>query len=333
LKPEVAAMATHKKSYHGPVWFAIACFIMVGSGFLFYYRRNSQEVIRVCGLNKRIVLLNKAYGRFVPQKFVTLLGKGCIENVSLGDQVLRDMVVMFFDVVNFTAMVDCMSPEETIGLMNKLFAVVQPIIAEHNGIINKFLGDGAMVIFSSDDDAVAAAIKMLDAVDALKGQCVQEGSPPVFVGIGIDSGPLMAGIVGDDTRMEFTAYGNAVNVAARIERLTRTYGVMLLVTEHVYDRLGDEYKENIRIVDHVHIKGKTEPVAIYELFSGGDPQRVALQQKTLPRYVDGFNWYLSGKYKEAIASFEKVLCAHDCDKLVHYQIKKCKELLKNKDVS
>lgn len=284
--------------YKKIIFTAIAALAMVSTGFIFYRLGVMQ--------NKCCPNLDEAYKRFVPTKFVQLLKKKTIDKIDLGDQTLQAMTVMFFDVVDFTALSEKLSTKETISFMNNIFATLQPIIAKHNGILNKFLGDGAMVLFpSSEDDAVAAAIEMTQAMEKTEGS----------IGIGIDSGPLMAGTVGIKNRMEFTVYGNTVNLASRVEKLTRTYGTNILITEQVYSRLNNKSALCARIIDTVEIKGKHAATPIYGLFAN---------QKTCKSYNEGFDFYRHGEYKKAVRAFEKVLKVDEEDTVAKFHLNRCR---------
>ena len=311
------------------LWVASSFLAVLAAGFVFYNFWISRENTRLGDINEQITCLNKAYKRFIPHEFVSLLGKDGIEKVGLGNQILQAMSVMFFDVVGFTTMTEQMSAEESIALMNEIFAMVQPVIAKNNGIINKYLGDGAMVIFpGGENDAVTAATDMINVMANLSKKRVKNGLKPVSLGVGIDSGPLMAGTVGEEKRMEFTVYGKTVNLASRIEGLTRKYGVDLLITENVYSRISGKNRKNIRVVDNVRVKGKKGVVTIYEVFRADNLCRVATHRKALPDYVNGFNLYRKGKFKQAIASFKKVSQINPADNLAKYHLEKCQQLVK-----
>jgi adenylate cyclase len=137
-----------------------------------------------------------------------------------------------------------------VEIMNDFFRVsVRAVEEEHRGMVNKYLGDGFMAIFGAGDsgsnhacDAVSAGREILRAVKGLNDELAAKGRAPIQIGIGIHSGPAIVGSVGSPQRLEFTAIGNTVNVASRIQGLTKTVGRPLLVTEAVRDRAGDSFK-------------------------------------------------------------------------------------------
>lgn len=311
------------------LWLMIVALMIICTGFMFYNFQISKNNVHLKEVNEQISELNRSYGRFVPHEFVALLGKDDIKDVKLGDQVLQAMTVMFFDMAGFTSISEQMSAKEIITLMNEIFSIVQPIIEKNKGIINKYLGDGAMVIFpDSENDAVIAAIEIMSAIDNLNNKRTEAGLKSLSIGIGIDSGPLILGTVGDENRLEHTVYGNTVNLASRVEGLTRKYGVNMLVTENVYSRLNPGSRQNIRVVDNVRVKGKSGIITIYDVYVGND-ELVAKRHKTLDDYIEGFHFYQKGNFKEAVENFKKILEVDPDDNLVKYHLLKCEDLMKS----
>jgi adenylate cyclase len=151
---------------------------------------------------------------------------------------------------SWTARASVSPPAEIVEIMNDFFRVsVCAVEEEHRGMVNKYLGDGFMAIFGAGDsgsnharDAVSAGCEILCAVNQLNDELAAKGRAPIQIGIGIHSGPAIVGSVGSPQRLEFTAIGNTVNVASRIQGLTKTVSRPLLVTEAVRDRVGDSFK-------------------------------------------------------------------------------------------
>jgi len=156
---------------------------------------------------------------------------------------------MFVDMRSWTARASASSPVEIVEIMNDFFRVsVCAVEEEHCGMVNKYLGDGFMAIFGAGDsssnharDAVSAGRKILRAVNELNDDLAAKGRTPIQIGIGIHSGPAIVGSIGSPQRLEFTAIGNTVNVASRIQGLTKAVGRPLLVTAAVRDRLADSF--------------------------------------------------------------------------------------------
>lgn len=167
---------------------------------------------------------------------------------------------MFLDIRDFTAFARQRPPREVVDYLNRTFAFMIEAVERHHGIINKFLGDGFMAIFgaplaSADADAVAAAREILAEIDA---QAAAGGQPP-RVGIGIHAGPAVTGNIGSPRRKEFTAIGDTVNLAGRLEQLNKEHGSRLLVSDAVARALGPSLGPAV-VIGSVAVKGYAEPV-------------------------------------------------------------------------
>jgi adenylate cyclase len=180
---------------------------------------------------------------------------------------VREVCVMFVDVRNFTAFSENRGPEEVVGYLNTLFALMIESINAHHGIVNKFLGDGAMAIFGAPlvegnpcKNALSAALEILQKVDAevSSGRLV-----PTRLGIGLHAGTVVIGNVGSPQRKEYTVIGDVVNVASRVEALNKELGSRLLVTEEVWKAGGDGIPGVARAP--LAVRGRKAPVQIYEL--------------------------------------------------------------------
>jgi predicted ATPase/class 3 adenylate cyclase len=208
-----------------------------------------------------MVNLNKAFERFVPHQFLSLLGKSSIADVQLGNQVQQEMTVMFCDIRGFTSLSEKMTPQETFNFVNEYLGVMEPVIGRYHGFIDKYIGDAIMALFPRPDDAIRCCMEMQATLDIFnKGRVM-----PVRVGMGLNTGNLMLGTVGGKNRMDGTVLSDAVNLASRVESLTKKYGAGILITQHTVDRLPDAAVFNIRPVDMVTAEGREEQVEIYEV--------------------------------------------------------------------
>jgi adenylate cyclase len=180
---------------------------------------------------------------------------------------LREVTVMFADVRDFTAFSENKGPEEVVGYLNALFALMVESVDGHHGIVNKFLGDGFMAIFgaplaegNASRNAVEAALEILAQIDA---EVASGRLPPTRLGIGIHAGPVVIGNIGAPERKEYTVIGDAVNLASRVEALNKTLGTRLLVTEEVW-RAGGAGLPSVQR-EPLTVRGRKAAVQIYEL--------------------------------------------------------------------
>ncbi|MEG4307172.1 AAA family ATPase [Microcoleus sp. D3_18a_C4] len=247
-----------------------------------------------------LFLLNQAYERFVPNQFLQFLQKSSIIDVELGDQVQLEMSVLFSDIRDFTTLSETMTPKENFRFINSYLSRMEPVINENNGFIDKYIGDAIMALFSGEaNNAVKAGIAMLQSLVEYNQNRANFGCAPIQIGIGINTGTLMLGTVGGQNRMEGTVISDAVNLASRVESLTKNYGVSLLITQETYSRLQNPSQYAIRTLDTVKVKGKSELVTVYEVFDADTPEIKAGKLATLELFAEARANYLEGKFAEA----------------------------------
>lgn len=179
----------------------------------------------------------------------------------------RYVTIMFLDIRGFTAFAERRTPTEVVAYLNTLFATMIRLVNANNGIINKFLGDGFMACFgaplSDGRDTQNAVRAALDIAHAVERMSADGTIAPTRIGIGLHAGTAVTGSVGSEERREYTIIGDTVNLASRVEQLTKQYGVPLLVTDAVWQVVKADYAS--RALDPVTVRGREEPVAIYAL--------------------------------------------------------------------
>jgi class 3 adenylate cyclase len=258
--------------------------------------------------------LNVAYARFVPRSFLELLGKTDIRDVALGDQVQQTMTVFFSDVRSFTTLSEAMTPAETFGFINGLLSRTGPIVREHSGIIDKYIGDAIMALFPrSADDALAAGIEVQREVARHNVVRAEAGRVPVAVGIGLHTGTLMLGTIGEHERMDGTVIADAVNLASRIESLTKAYGAAMLISDVTRAALTDPSRYAMRFLGRVAVKGKSEGVGLYEVLDACDPATRAQKLEHVAGFDQGVAAFIAGNFAQAQASFGQIISAAPAD--------------------
>ncbi|MCX8110225.1 MAG: adenylate/guanylate cyclase domain-containing protein, partial [Syntrophorhabdaceae bacterium] len=174
--------------------------------------------------DKSIDKVIDSYSHFVPQEFIRLLGKEDIIDVGLGDHKEMTMTILFSDIRDFTALSEGMTPKDNFAFINSYLEKMEPVIAKEGGIIDKFIGDAIMALFPKDaDSAIKGAINMLKQLETYNNERKQSGLKTIKIGIGINTGLMMLGIIGGRTHMESTVISDAVNLASRIESMTKNY--------------------------------------------------------------------------------------------------------------
>ena len=212
-----------------------------------------------------------AFGRLIPHQLLALLERNSILDVKLGDQIERKLTVMFSDIRNFTSLSESMTPQENFNFLNSYLKQMEPIIGTHRGIIDKYVGDTILALFTQGaDDALSGAIHMLEKLEEYNTGRARAGYIPIKIGIGLNTGLVMIGTIGGESRMESTVIGDAVNLSSRIEEATKIYQTPLLISQNTLYDLTVPGKYDIRFLDRIRVKGKTQPLSIYEVFDN-DP--------------------------------------------------------------
>ncbi len=257
--------------------------------------------------------LNHAYERFVPKQFLSLLGKRRITQVRAGDSTEREMTVLFSDIRGFTALSEALSPAQTFDFINKYLRCVTGPIRDRGGFVDKYIGDGIMALFAdAPDRALHAAVEMLHALRDYNYDraAAAPGTPPIRIGIGINTGELMLGTLGNEERMDGTVISDAVNLASRLESLNKGYETTVLISEHTRQRLERPADFYIRRIDRVRVRGKVQPVTIYEVFDADPPHVLRLKAETVEAFEQGIDAYQRHEISLARSLFEEIV-AHN----------------------
>ena len=281
-----------------------------------YYERRSE-----------VEELRKAFSTYVNPKLLAQIladpGK-----LKLGGE-KKNMSVLFSDIRSFTSISEKLAPEDLVSFLNKYLEKVTNVILENNGAVDKFIGDAVMAFWGApleDKDhaynACLSAVAFMKVIEEFK----KETNLPaeIKVGIGINSGEMVVGNIGSQNRFDYTVLGDNVNLASRLEGLTKMYGVTVLVTESTINNLSASQRQefNFRKVDVVQVKGKDKSVDIYELLLKKDDVLVN-------NYSEGFKLYEKGQFTKAKAIFEKLITKSN-DNPSKVMLERCKEFVKSK---
>jgi predicted ATPase/class 3 adenylate cyclase len=252
--------------------------------------------------------LTRAYSRFVPREILQFLGKDSITQVGLGDQTQQEMTVLFSDIRAFTSLSEQMTPQQNFNFINSYLSRVGPVIREHSGFIDKYIGDAIMALFPSQpNDAIQAAIHMQREVLLYNEHRANHGYQPIQIGIGMHVGSVMLGTIGDAERMEGTVISDTVNLAARLEELTKLYGAAIIVSERMLFSLEHPDQYQLRSLGTARVKGKQDAVAVFEILDGLPDEVRACRVATCADFEQGLLHYWRQQFDEAVACFERVL--------------------------
>ncbi|MEQ9482314.1 MAG: CHASE2 domain-containing protein [Coleofasciculus sp. F4-SAH-05] len=203
---------------------------------------------------------------------------------------------------------------------------MEPAIVEHDGFIDKYIGDAIMALFNgSADDAVRAGIDMLNRLTDYNKTRQRPDRPPIQIGIGINTGSLMLGTVGGHNRMDGTVISDAVNLAARLEQLTKEYGVSLLISHHTFLQLNHPVEYAFRIIGQVQVKGKSEMVSVFEIFEADPPELRSVKLMTKPDFEKALFLYSKHLFKEAAQIFQECLPINPVDQVAQIYLEACQK--------
>jgi len=251
--------------------------------------------------------LGKLFGQYVPPELVDEMSLDPSRFSVEGER--RNMTVLFSDIRNFTSISEKLDPTELSDMLNEYLTPMTSIIHHSHGTIDKYMGDAVMAFWGAplqDSDhaqhALEAAIEMQIMAEKLRKDFVKKGWPEIHIGIGLNTGPMNVGNMGSEFRMAYTILGDAVNLGARLEGLTKQYGVQTILGKNTRDAIGGYvYRE----LDRVRVKGKKEPVAIFEpvcksaRLSGTD-------KKQLDDYAEALTLYRAQRWDEAESLFKQL---------------------------
>jgi adenylate cyclase len=270
--------------------------------------------------------LNNMFGQYVPKEHIEHMMR------STGDYGLhgetRDMSVLFSDIRGFTHISETMAAEQLKELLNEVLTPLTEVIFNSNGTIDKYIGDAIMAFWGAplnDSDhvrhALSAALNMQDSLQKLAPKIAERGWPPVKIGIGINRGKMIVGDMGSKYRRNYTVLGDEVNLASRVEGLTKHYGVSTIVTEEAQ---RDQTEFLFRHLDRIRVVGKMQPTNIYEIICyRKDATPELLNEITLSD--SGFDFYLKKEWDKAVVIFQELKKHHPDTKFYKLYVERCYE--------
>lgn len=271
----------------------------------------------------------KTFERFIPRQFTERFAEGNIENLTTGLCEKEYLTILFSDIRRFTTFSEKMTPDETFKFLNAYLRRMDIPIRKHHGFVDKFIGDAIMALFDrSPQDAVSAAIDMFHSLDDYNENRLQKGKSLVNIGIGINSGEVVVGVIGSRERTDTTVLGDAVNIASRVESLTKYYGCKLLITGTTHSHLTETKGLLIRQIDEVQVKGKKEITQIYEVFNTDSEQLKEKKQKYYGLFKGALEFYRQGQWEVAEKLFWKYVQNIPEDQVGSRFIQRCQVFMK-----
>ena len=263
---------------------------------------------------------------------------------GIADQLLEDggdimggqdttATLLFSDLRSFTNITESLGAQGTVKLLNEYFEIMVECITEQGGMLDKFIGDAIMAAFglpiSHEDDedrGVKAGINMISRLWKWNELREKDGKPPLDMGLGLNTDKIVAGNIGSQKRMDYTMIGDGVNLAARLESACKQYNARILISDFTFKKLKGTYR--IRNIDDVVVKGKTEPIGVYEVLDYHNDTTFPNLMDVVNHFNEGRKKYKTGNFNDAINSFTECIKANENDNLSKTYIDRCNQLIK-----
>ena len=257
---------------------------------------------------KQKSFITNAFGQYLSPKVIDILVKNP-DKLSLGGE-RREMTAYFSDVASFSSISEKLTPDQLVALLNEYLTDMTDIISKYDGTVDKFEGDAIIAFWGAPLDqpdhalkCCLATIEMQNLMKEIRARFAEEGKPVFNVRMGINTGPMVVGNMGSQTRMDYTIMGDSVNLAARLEGANKYYDTYTMISHFTYDQVKDEVE--VRELDTIRVVGKKEPITVYELLETKGNLDDATSD-LVRRYNGALALYKDRKFDEAKAEFESI---------------------------
>ncbi|MEI7817799.1 MAG: adenylate/guanylate cyclase domain-containing protein, partial [Desulfuromonadales bacterium] len=284
----------------------------------------SSEIYRSLVVDRKGRYMKKAFSNYVSADLVAQIMKNP-DSLKLGGE-KKEISILFSDIRGFTTLSEKLSPEDLVQLLNEYLNPMTLIVLEEKGTLDKYIGDAIMALFNAPldvidhaDHACRTALRMMLKLDDLNRSFIERGIQTIDIGIGINTGDAVVGNMGASMRFDYTAIGDNVNLASRLEGLNKMYGTHIIVSESTKLLAGKDL--HFREIDLVAVKGKQQPVPIYELMSGGESVSMTM-------FSEALRLYRSREFSAALLLFDD-FCSQKEDRVSSIYIERCSEFIIN----
>lgn len=259
-------------------------------------------------VDKQTSFMRNAFAKYLDPKLLSQL-TGDPDQIQLYGR-KKEIVALFSDIVGFTTLSESMPPEDLIKAINRLFTPATAAVLEHSGFLDKYMGDAMMALYGApieiankEKEACRSAVKIMERMDIVRAEFKAEGKPDVRMGVGVNAGDAIVGNMGSEERFNYSAIGDAVNTASRMEGLTRPYGVRIIASEKIFERAQDEFL--FRWLDTVQVKGKKQGCPIFELMGRLTDAGIEEKRKLKEQYEAALTAFVAGDMTACLAACEK----------------------------
>lgn len=273
----------------------------------------------------------KSFMRYVPIALVKkMMASGDIAHVGGENKVIT---FLFSDICRFTTMSEKMPPAELMSYLSEYFDVMTKIILQYEGVLDKYIGDGIMALWGTPQDdaqhalhACQCAVAMSEALTKLNEKWKAQGKPQLTLRIGINTGEAVVGNVGSEDRLNYTAIGDSVNIASRLQELNKLYGTVIIVSRATYQLVKEHFA--LRLLDHIAVRGKTNDLYVYEILLSDAPLKHQLPAYET-EFLQAFTAYTAGNWQEAIVAFERLKLDYPLDQIADIYLERCRNFVQH----
>lgn len=282
-------------------------------------------------LNQAVREARDVFERFVPPAYLRRIAARGLKSIRLGEADQQNVTILCCDIRGFTSLSERTNPSELIALINHLFERITRVVDWRRGVIDKFLGDAILCIFEGPDSCQRAVNCGVDILTVVKSINREENRPRdriLQIGIGLHTGPVILGTIGSPKRMDSTVLGLTVNLAKRLEEVTRPLGVDMLISDQVASQLPRGHGHRFRKLGEVYVKGSSTPIGIIEVYDQDPPEVRYLKDQTEPLMSEGISLYQSGYLPDALSKFQEAQRIDSNDLALHLLIHSVKRSIK-----
>ncbi|WCL49170.1 7TM diverse intracellular signaling domain-containing protein [Leptospira sp. GIMC2001] len=273
--------------------------------------------------------MTDSFARFVPVEFIRYLGKTDLVSVELGDASEKTMTVLFSDIRSFTSISELMTPEENFRFLNGYLSRVGPTIRRERGFIDKYIGDSIMALFPENpDDAIRASLDIFRELNDYNIWMQEKNQQPIAIGTALHTGNLIIGTIGETLRMDTTVISDAVNLTSRLESLTRDYGVPMIISSDTLNALNENIW-TMRSLGITRVKGKMEPIRIYEVIDAEKSELKSQKLEYLNQFNNALEHFNNKEYEKSYELFSVIATKVPNDKPAILFAEKSKVAIKN----
>jgi adenylate cyclase len=291
----VVALSKEKILWFASFWLSISLALAIALHY-----RSLEQAVRDA---------RDVFERFVPPAYLRRIAAKGLRSIRLGEADQQEVTILCCDIRGFTPLSERLTPSQLIAFINRLWEKITRVVSEQGGVIDKFLGDAVLCIFEGADSAqraVACGVDMLATVKSFNAEENRSGGQTVQIGIGLHTGPVILGTIGSMERMDSTVLGLTVNLAKRLEEMTKSLGVDMLISGQVAKGLPSSHNHRLRDLGAAWVRGSLTPLTIFEVFDEDPPELRNLKDRIKPIMAEGIELVRGGHLEAALSKFHEI---------------------------